>query len=148
MRYLVHLVHQICAIGGRKVIIFTDWPFTQWVVEWSLMNLGYKVIGISIAHKSSDREAAVDAFNDRHSLSDVLVTSTRLMATGYNLQYNCSDMIIADCPQGEANALQCGGRILRIGQTRVCYLYTTLQTVTQPSQNATSEFPRFTSSEA
>ena len=123
LRYIAHLVYQICIEGRRKVIIFTDWPFTQWEVEWFLMSLGYNVIGIRSAHKMKDCESALDAFKNQDNPVDVLVTSIRLMATGVNLQYDCSDMIFADCPQSALLAIHCGGRILRMGQRRICNLY-------------------------
>ena len=62
------------------------------------MNIGYNVIGIRTAHKMSDREVVVNILNDANSSAHVLVTSSRLMATGYNLQHDCCDMIFVDCP--------------------------------------------------
>lgn len=40
------------------------------------------------AHKLSDREAAIEAFNNKKSKAHVLVTFTRLSTTSYNLHHN------------------------------------------------------------
>ena len=61
---------------------------TRWLIKWFLTNLGFHVLGIRAAHGARERDAAVTKFNDRSSQIQVLMTSTRLSSTGYNLQYD------------------------------------------------------------
>ncbi len=53
----------------------------------------------------------------------VLVISLRISSVAINLQACCSDVIFVDVPGNAQTALQAAGRVLRIGQTRVCRIW-------------------------
>ena len=44
--FLIHLLYHICIKQKRKCIVFCEWPFTQWLVEIALQNLGLGTVVI------------------------------------------------------------------------------------------------------
>lgn len=106
-----------------RLIVFCDWPSSQWLVEALLLVLGFNVRSIRAKHKSKDREESVRKFNDETNPVQVLVTSQRIPATGLNLQACCADMFFIVTPSNTQTALQAAGRIIRIGQHLGCSIY-------------------------
>ena len=85
LQFLTGLANKVCRRDGRKLIVFCDWPVTQWLVEMYLHTLGFNVRGIRSAHNTKDREDTVDAFNDPNNPVQILVSSLRISATAVNL---------------------------------------------------------------
>ncbi len=81
------------------------------------------VMEIRAAHKLSDREAAIEAFNDKSNPAHCLITSQCLSSTEYNIHHHYSDIIFTNVPSSAPKALRAGGRVLRIGQTQICHLW-------------------------
>lgn len=40
------MAHQICNVHRRRLLVFTDWPLTQWNVETLLYLPGFNFVGI------------------------------------------------------------------------------------------------------
>jgi len=78
-------------------------------------------IKIRAAHKLSDREAAIEAFNDKSNPAHCLITSQCLSSIEFNIHHHCSDVIFTNVPSSALKALRAGGRVLRMGQTRICH---------------------------
>jgi len=78
MRLLAQMAHQICNENGRRLLIFTDWPLTQWFVEMVLQTLGFNVLGIRALNKPWERLSATNEFTDPDSNLQILVTSLRI----------------------------------------------------------------------
>ena len=123
LQALAVLARDVCITHGRKLIVFCDWPMTQWLAGLFLTNLDFNVIGIRSTHSTTALEEAVVEFNDPASNVQILVMSLRISSTAVNLQDDCSNMVFLDCPTNAQIALQAGGRTLRIGQTRTCIQY-------------------------
>ncbi len=119
LRLLAKIVHQVCNENRRKLLIFTDWPTVQWQLELFLFLLGFNGVSIRAQHKASERDDSVDCFTDPISNVQVLVTSLRTSSTALNLQNDCNDVVFFNCPSNAQITLQAGGRVLRIGQTRI-----------------------------
>ena len=117
---MIGLVHEICTANKRRVIIFTDWPATGWLVELILMLLQFQVISIRAAQTHAERDLSVLMFNDPESQVQVLVTSFRIASTALNLHKACSDVIFVEQPPNSQTANQAMGRINRLGQKRAC----------------------------
>ena len=120
LRFLAGACHEICITHGRRVLVFTDWPVTQWNTELYLINLGFNVLSVRASHKAVDREKVISAFKDPRHPVQILITSMRISATAINLQTTCSDVIFVDVPSNANTAQQAAGRVLRIGQERTC----------------------------
>ena len=121
--FLVHLLYHICKKQGRKAIVFTEWPF-RWLVELTLQNLDFKVLMIRAKHKSFERTVAMKEFNRKESDVDVLIISTKLRNSDQNMQHDCCDVVFVDTWPFVSNVAQCGGRVHRIEQTKICHFYT------------------------
>ena len=122
LSYLVKLIHDICTVHGRKVIVFCDWPSTSWLVEVLMLVLGFNVISIRAKYKLKEREGAVAAFNDPDNPVQVLVTSLKVSSVAINLQRDCSDVIFVDVSSNTQSTQRCGGSVVRIGERRPCNL--------------------------
>lgn len=81
LKVLAGMVREITNGQGRKVLLFADWPLTQWCVEMFLHTCGFNVIGIRAQNKQTERDECVRAFCDPDSNVQVLVTSMRISAT-------------------------------------------------------------------
>ncbi|KAL8662389.1 MAG: hypothetical protein Q9202_004784 [Teloschistes flavicans] len=75
LRALAALAYQICIISKRKLLVFCDWPVTQWNVELFLTNLCFEIGSIRAVHKAQDRKDIIHDFNKNGSEINVLVTS-------------------------------------------------------------------------
>ena len=67
---------------------------------------------------------AMEKLNKKNSEIDVLITSTKLGNLEQNMQGDCCDVVFVDTWPSAPNAAQCGGRVHRIGQTKICHFYT------------------------
>ena len=80
LKLVAQMAHQTCNIHGRKLLIFPDWPMTQWNTENVFAECGFNVVGIRAIHKSLERDACANTFNDPTSNLQILVTSLRISA--------------------------------------------------------------------
>ena len=95
---LAYLVHEICVVNARKTIIFYDWPAISWLLERLIIVLEYDLLSIRAKYKSSEREAAINAFNEKTNSMQALVTSLKVYPTMINLQKDCADVVSVDVP--------------------------------------------------
>ena len=77
----VSFLSHLCRKQGRKVIVFTEWLFTQWLVELATRVLCFGVLVICAKHKYLERAVALEEFNRKGSDVDGLITSTELGKT-------------------------------------------------------------------
>ncbi|KAL8893244.1 MAG: hypothetical protein Q9192_005457 [Flavoplaca navasiana] len=125
LRMLAGLAHQICNVNRRKLLVFCDWPITQWNVEMLLCTLGFKVLSMRSAHSAAVRDECVEAFTTKGNIEEnqILSTSTRIAATAVNLQGDCDDVLFLDIPNNAQTLLQAAARVLRMGQKNPCNFY-------------------------
>ena len=88
-----------------------------------MMLIGFNVRSIRAKLKTTEREAAVNAFNDKENPVQVLVTSLKVSSTSLSLQKDCADVIFVDVPSNAQAAQQAAGRVIRIGQLNGCTIY-------------------------
>ena len=104
------------------------------------MLIGFNVLSIHAKHKASEREAAINAFNDKNNPVQVLITSLKVSSTALNLQKDCSDIVFVDIPRNTQLGQQAAGRVIRLGQINGCtiYIITTDHTYNQALQAGTA----------
>ena len=85
LRELSRVLLNTVVIGGRRLLVFANWPMVQWAVEMFLVTLGFRTRSICSAPKESEKTETTRKFNDEHYGVDVLVTSYRTCAIGLNL---------------------------------------------------------------
>ena len=96
LAYLTYLVHKICIVYRRKVIVFCDWPATAWLVELLMLVHDINVLSIRARHKNQEREEVVAASNDPADPVQVLFTSYKVSSIAINLQEAYSDVVLFD----------------------------------------------------
>lgn len=124
MCIFVHLMHHICRKQKRKIIIFCEWFYTQWIVEIAFQNFEYQILIIKARHKLITRMQVMKEFNIKNNDVKILMTSFRFFNFESNLQKNCFDVIYVDQWSFASNATQNEKRTHRMNQTRICYVYT------------------------
>lgn len=92
--FLVYLLFNICKRYGRKVLVFCDWPFGQWLIEIILQNLGFRTLVIRVKHKFAERAAVFEKFNRKESFVNVLIISTKFDNLKQNMQSDCTNVIL------------------------------------------------------
>ena len=124
LRATAILAYDICVVQKRKLLIFAEWPVTQWLLECFLINLGIPILAIRSMHHQRERDAAVRKFNDPTDDAMCMVTSPKTSGTGVNMQTGCLDTLFVDGYTNAQAALQASGRTLRLGQKHKCTFYT------------------------
>ena len=84
------------------------------------MLIGFNVLSIRAKHKATEREAGINASNDKENPVQVLVTSLKVSSTSLNLQKDCADVILVDIHSKTQAAQQATGRVIRFGQLYSC----------------------------
>ena len=118
LQCLAGLLHDICLVHRRKVLVYAEWPMTQWTLEKFVLNLGFRLLSVKSNHNDSKRNTAVEDFGDPTHESQVLITSLKSLAASVNLQSTCSDIVFVDVPSNPVRVLQAVSRIHRPGQNR------------------------------
>ncbi len=115
-RVLAKLCTRICLENEEKMIIFAEGPTSVWFTAATLINLGFDVLTMRSKDSSVVRAATVATFNDATHKGQILVASTKIMATSYNLQKACRSVVFVDIPTNASVLKQAIGRVFRIGQ--------------------------------
>lgn len=123
LQWLAGKLKEVCLDARGKLIIFSHWPLNQWMVGLFLSTLGIPFLSYRSQFLQSERDTAVEAFNDPLHESMVLVIGSRVGSSSTNLQFSCSDMFILDGVDSSDWWIQMGGRLHRIGATRPQTVY-------------------------
>ncbi|KAI4154772.1 MAG: hypothetical protein LQ341_000297 [Variospora aurantia] len=123
LRAVAIIAYEICVRQDRKLLVFCEWPITQWLVELWLANLSLPFIAIRSMHKLADRDHALERFNDPDDPAKGLVTSLAVGGTSSNMQHGGADVLYVDAWTNAQIAIQGSGRVLRMGQERKCTFY-------------------------
>ena len=118
LQFLAGLLHDICLVHRRKVLVYAESPMTQWTLEKFVLNLGFRLLSVRPNHNFSKRNTTIEDFSDPLHGSQVLVTSLKSLAATVNLQSSCSDTVFVDVPANPVKVLQAVSRIHRPGQNR------------------------------
>lgn len=116
IQWLAGQVLKTCYVSKKKLLIFCAWPCSQWYIEMFLNIIGVKSISIRACHSLSEREAAMEAWNNVDDDAQVLVSTYAMAGISMNLHESCSDLVMAEPPESANIALQCIGRVFCIGQ--------------------------------
>ena len=122
--FFVHLMYNLCKFNDRKILMFCDWFFDQWLIEITLQNLSFRTLMIRVKHKFSKRVTILKKFNDKKNDVNVFVINIKLFNLNQNMQKNCFDVIFFDTWIFVFVATQKNDRVHRIDQTRICIFYT------------------------
>lgn len=117
LQWLAGCILETCLLGGKKLLIFCNWPMTSWDVELFLNILDIGVYSIRSSHSIAQRQSIIEAWNDPNDEVKVLVTTYKIGGTSMNLHEHCSALVMMEPAESANMALQCVGRVFRIGQT-------------------------------
>ncbi|KAL5085555.1 hypothetical protein Trisim1_010169 [Trichoderma cf. simile WF8] len=101
---------------GERLLVYTNNPLTSQMVNAMLVAAGVPTIHYMSRHSQTERDHAVEAFNNPATPYTCLVTSLQLSAFGVNLHKACHRGLILEQPINQAILLQAQGRLWRIGQ--------------------------------
>ena len=84
-------------MDNRKMLVFTDWPLTQWNVEWYeyLMKMSFMSWAVGHTTRPSGGLGSPRSLPSS-TRSAYRVTSCGISSTGYNMQHDCADMIFVN----------------------------------------------------
>ncbi|QYT06075.1 hypothetical protein H0G86_012942 [Trichoderma simmonsii] len=101
---------------GERLLVYTNNPLTSQMVNAMLVAAGISTLHYMSRHSQTERDYAVEAFNNPATPYVCLVTSLQLSAFGVNLHNACHRGLILEQPINQAILLQAQGRLWRIGQ--------------------------------
>jgi hypothetical protein len=117
------IVDQVCLKAKRNLVVFFRWPATQWLGELLMDLIGVPYKSIRSSHGRTQRHCIVNEFNDPQTKGTVLITTTRTSSTSLNLQANCCHMVIMEPNPSAQDTNQCVGRLHRMGQKEMQYIW-------------------------
>jgi hypothetical protein len=117
-RYLCQIISHICYECREKLIVFCTWPTTLWYLEGLLGEIGVETLTLRAGHTVDQRRATMDCFNDADDTAKVLLCTTIIGSSSWNLQSCCRSVVFADIPTQANIAMQAIGRVWRLGQSR------------------------------
>lgn len=106
-----------------KVVFFVNWPHTQWGLDALLFNLGLPYYSIWPETTAADKADILAKWNDPDDDAQFLILNSRSSALGLNIQGACSKVVILDMPDNIPTLIQIIGRLHRIGQLFVQYVW-------------------------
>ncbi len=121
--------HVLKHLGGRRLLIFTEFRDTLEYLTDKLRSWGYDVITI---HGQMNMEARIQAEHEFLDKAQIMV-ATEAAGEGINLQF-CSLMINYDIPWNPNRLEQRMGRIHRYGQNREVYVWNMITRDTREGQ--------------
>ncbi|KAK0759222.1 hypothetical protein N5P37_008104 [Trichoderma harzianum] len=101
---------------GERLLVYTNNPLTSQMVNALLVAAGVPTLHYMSRNSQTERDKAVEAFNDPATPYICLVTSLQLSAFGVNLHKACHRGLILEQPISQAILLQAQGQLWRIGQ--------------------------------
>ncbi|NIA10356.1 MAG: DUF3883 domain-containing protein, partial [Nitrospiraceae bacterium] len=116
-------------LGGRKLLIFTEFKDTLSYLEEKLTSWGYSVNTIHGGMKMDSRIEAEDRFKNETQI----MIATEAAGEGINLQF-CSLMVNYDIPWNPNRLEQRMGRIHRYGQDKEVFVYNMVSKDTREGQ--------------
>lgn len=102
---------------GKKVLIFSQFKHTLSLLEELLNSKGFRYERLDGQVKASDRQNAIDRYNNPEKKRDVFLLSTRAGGMGINLT-SANVVIIFDSDWNPQNDVQAIARAHRIGQSQ------------------------------
>ena len=118
MRFSAGLLHDICLVHRRNVVVFVQSPLVLWDLEMFLDNNQFEVLTIQSKHTIEERSKILKTFVEDSTEPRVLLTSMDLSATTLVIEKTCSDMVFYEVPNSIPKAVQAISRIHRPGQKR------------------------------
>ncbi|CAF3600281.1 unnamed protein product [Fusarium graminearum] len=100
----------------KRVLIYVDTPWIQTVVVNVITVAGFNVLTTRPSTKQSDKDQALQDWNDAYSGAQVFVANINTMSVGVNMHYCCHTGIFISWHINMKINLQCCGRLIRIGQ--------------------------------
>ena len=84
--YLTEIIKDkiVDASKKKRLLIFSQWSMTQWLVNWFLSLLELKVLLIWSHHSAAVRASVIKMFNDHNADVDVLSSSLQISKEGTN----------------------------------------------------------------
>lgn len=116
LRYLCKLLLAKVIDQKRRLLIFAEWPMTQWHLEMFLMNLGFHTLSLQSKHTDEEKIIIVNKFNDPKSNIDILVTTYRTCIVSINLHKACSDCVMVEPAINTNMVLQTIGCVHQLDQ--------------------------------
>ncbi|KAK4082218.1 uncharacterized protein Triagg1_2030 [Trichoderma aggressivum f. europaeum] len=101
---------------GERLLVYVNNPLASQMVNALLVAAGVPTLHYMSRHSQTERDHAVEAFNNPATPYICLVTSLQLSAFGVNLHQACHRGLILEQPISQAILLQAQGRLWRIGQ--------------------------------
>ncbi|OCK94083.1 uncharacterized protein K441DRAFT_562929, partial [Cenococcum geophilum 1.58] len=115
LKYLVWDLAVRVLVQGRKVLIWTNYPWSQLFVETWISAFDIDCAGYHAHLTDKERQSLSDDFSD-HDGTPVLVASYAVGGEGLNWQKACFTAICLQCASSELKMWQALYRIRRIGQ--------------------------------
>ncbi|KIX01027.1 uncharacterized protein Z518_10093 [Rhinocladiella mackenziei CBS 650.93] len=106
-----------------KLTIYCNWPTTQWAVGCLLHNLGVAYYNLWPSTTLARKEEILKQFNDPTDPAMFLIANTRSSALGLNIQGACHKILILEMPDNINTVIQTIGRVHRIGQKEIQYIW-------------------------
>ncbi|PQE10416.1 helicase of the Snf2 Rad54 family protein [Rutstroemia sp. NJR-2017a WRK4] len=123
IREIAFLVAHIVLVEYKNVIIWTDFPLTQLLIELSLKATGFPVESYHSGLNERQRTDLIDRFNDGKQEPFAMIMTTKLSTYGMNLQRNCADGIMAGTTFSDMQEDRVLGSIHRLGQKSVTQVF-------------------------
>ncbi|KAF4547815.1 Hypothetical protein D9617_35g089660 [Elsinoe fawcettii] len=121
LQAMARILDIVLYIKKDSCIIMEDWPAEIWCTRLFLNICGIGVAVVRAGQSAAERQRNIEAFRNPKNDINVLVCSSRAAATSLNLQF-CHHMIIGDVLSVPSD-LQCVGRMSRIGQLYIQYIW-------------------------
>ena len=102
----------------ERLIVFTDWPTSEFDVESFLKVLEFKVLVLRAGMSTQERSAIAAEFNNPDSNVEILLVTYATCSLGLNLHYQCNNVVCLELAINVNTTLQGGGRIHRLGQKK------------------------------
>lgn len=105
--------------GKDQIIIFTNFVQTSEYLE-NILKKKYKVSLINGGIKDKNRDEIIDSFKNNET--QIMVATQKVLGISQNFQ-NANVIIFYDNDWSCLNKIQAKGRILRLNQTKQCFIY-------------------------
>lgn len=119
LRYLCAQILEANYDHDDKLLVYVNWPQTQWLTECFLNNLGISNYSLTTSLKTAEKDEMIKAFNDPDDRVRILIANLRSSSQSVNLQNACHRVLILDAPDSLNIEVQAFGRVHRFGQKHV-----------------------------
>ncbi|OJD15815.1 hypothetical protein AJ78_03957 [Emergomyces pasteurianus Ep9510] len=115
---LTKIVNYVILNNKSKLLVFTLYPASQFLVDMYFNVLGIYVKCIRGGMPLTEHTAIIADFNNPESSLQALLVSLKTGSQGVNLQYDCWNIVFIDIPPNYSMLMQAIGRCYRLGQLR------------------------------